>query len=171
MTDLQKLRRKLRLSRRRGKYAVASLGKKITKYGNGWKCRMIPSSGSGGLSDINVFPDLEAINTKKGIYIAFEVKSSSKDKIYVNRPLQIMKLFESMNVMEIFSRRWAVLACKFKKQWRFMILRTWHTKLLYIRVLKNQKKDIFPNLKSLLQYIEEDKTVYFPLETPQKTEA
>jgi Holliday junction resolvase len=172
------LYRNIRRSRRRGKYAVRQLGKQINTFPN-WSARMTPASGAGPISEVNVYPDLEAFNNALGIYIAFEVKSTKGDRVYVRNKLrrrkdgtlphyselvQVRKLFESMNVVGCYPRRWAVLACKFKKTWRFMILHKWHLRLPFIGVTKKTKKT-FKTLKSLIQYIENDTRVWFPLET------
>lgn len=187
------LYRNIRRSRRRGKYAVRQLGKQINVLPN-WFARMTPASGAGPISEVNVYPDLEAFNNALGIYIAFEVKSTKGDRVYVRNKLrrrkdgtlpnpkelvQVRKLFESMNVVGCYPRRWAVLACKFKKTWRFMILHKWHLRLAYIGVTKLTKRT-FKSLRALIQYVENDTRVWFPLknafiklvlEKAEKTEA
>ncbi|MEM3574181.1 MAG: hypothetical protein QXQ76_00295, partial [Candidatus Bathyarchaeia archaeon] len=71
--------------------------------------RNIPVSGAGSKAgEISVFPDVEAFyNHNPGIYIAFEVKSSKGSTIYLDRPSQIRKLFDSMNALALYKKRYA----------------------------------------------------------------
>lgn len=159
--EIEQLRRRLKSSKRRGRYAVHRLATLINMI-EGWRARPIPSSGAGKISRLNVFPDLEATNDELGIYMAVEVKSSRRNFIYVERPTQILKLFQTMNLFGRYPKRFAVLACHFGKVWRFMILRGFQAKFHYIAVRRHWKKPgIFQSLEELLSILAKDTTVYF----------
>jgi hypothetical protein len=185
MSDARSIVRKLRRSRRRGKYAVESLGKAILSFPD-WEASMSAVSGAGEMSDLNFPPDLLAINNRLGIIIAFEVKSSKSRVVYLTNRirrrkdgtlppipkelLQVKKLFASLNFYAWYPRRWAVLACKFHKSWRFMILHTYHLKFSYIKIYRRQTKNVFHRLSDLLKYVEAHDEICFP-KNMEKTRA
>lgn len=166
-TSKDLLRKRIVRSKRRGRYAERALARMIAAR-EGWAARNIPVSGAGSKAgEISVFPDVEAFyNREPGIYIAFEVKSSKGPVIYLDRPNQILKLFGSMNTLALYRKRYAVLVCHFGKRWRFLILRSRHAKLNYMRIDRDSKTSrygrIFDSLDDLLQFVLSDTKVGFP---------
>ena len=173
MFDVVAFNRRMKCARRRSKKACESLANMILRRPL-WKCRIVPSSGAGKMDEEkskNVWADLEAFyHGEPTIYVAIEVKTSiKKNKVYIHRPSQIAKLFANLNVVPV-PKRYAVFCFHKRKQWRFMILRSFHMKLNYIGLSLTSTKNVFSNINSLLEYIEKDARVYFPLEGLPKTE-
>jgi len=148
-----------------------------------WLVRLPAVSGAGRPQnptrqkrDTNVFPDIEAFNNRLGIYLAGEIKTTKYNRIYVRNKLrrrkdgtlppipielvQVRKLFESMNVVANYPRRFAFLGCKFRKQVRIMLLHEWHTRLPYIAVTPSTK-NTFRKVSDFIRYVEADQKVWF----------
>ena len=178
------VRRRVGLNKRRGKYAAHAFARQLVKHG--WHCRVVPASSSGEMSEVYYFPDVEATyvipgsDPPVGIYLAAEVKSSIRGYAYLSRPVQITKLWESMNLFELYGKRYAVLAAHFRKRWKILLLRGYHGKLSFIIVKEGDEfarsrnnrpvGKLFSNIQSLLTYMIEDKKVWFPIGTPAASE-
>jgi len=171
--------RKLKLSRRRGKEACVTLVRLISLHDD-WKARIVPVSGAGKMGNErvkNVWADVEAFyHGNPPVMIAFEVKTTRRKnrrglyrKVYIERPIQVQKLFATMNIVPI-PRRYAVFAGHFGKQWRFMILRSFHQTLHYIGLGMGSTKGVLKSVSELLSWIERDTKVYFPLKESEKKE-
>lgn len=168
----------LRHSRRRGKEACLALAKLVSQVPS-WKARIVPVSGAGKMGNErvkNVWADVEAFfHGQPSIMIAFEVKTTRRKnrrglyrKLYIERPVQVQKLFATMNIVPI-PKRYAVFAGKFGKKWRFLMLHSFHAKLNYIGLSLYSEKGVFKSLDDLLMFVEADTRVYFPVES-EKTE-
>jgi len=170
--------------RERGKYGAKFFSRKISEHVN-WCVRIPAVSGAGRppsssehVDRTNVFPDIEAFNNVLGIYLAGEIKTTKSNRIYVRNKLrrrkdgslppipkelvQVRKLFESMNVVANYPRRYAFLGCKFRKQVRVLILREWHCHLPFIAVTPTTK-GAFRSVSDFIRFVEQDTRVWFPL--------
>jgi len=163
-------------NRERGKYAVHAFADSLRK--RGWMSRSIPSSGAGQASALNIFADAEATFEPDGIYLAAEVKSSIRGVVYLERPVQIYKLFQSLNIFRRYPKRYAVLVAHFRKQWRYMILRSYQASLNFIMIKpadkyprtrgnkKADKRELFTKIDDLIRFMKEDKTISFSMSMP-----
>jgi len=172
---LLEVRKRVGRSRRRGKYAAQSLARLLVKHG--WNARLIPASGAGPVSEINYFPDVEATyiipctDPPVGIYLAAEVKSSIRGVCYLDRTLQLEKLFRSMNVFSLYQKRFAVLVAHFRKQWRFLLLGAYQTRFDFItirlgdpfaRTRGNRSiGKLFTSIDGLIDYMVKDRKIWF----------
>jgi len=170
--------------RERGKYGAKFFSRKIHEYPN-WLVRIPAVSGAGRppsdseqVDRTNVFPDIEAFNNVLGIYLAGEIKTTKYNRIYVRNKLrrrkdgslppvpkelvQVRKLFESMNVVGNYPRRYAFLGCKFRKQVRILILHEWHCRLPFIAVTPSTG-NAFHSVTDFIRFVEQDTRIWFPL--------
>jgi Holliday junction resolvase len=96
--------------KKRGYQAERDLVKKLREAG--FKSARIPVSAPSG----EPLPDVFA--TKGKCIVAFEVKSPSAERAYFSRD-QIKKLFDFLNMFEVYTTKIAVICAKFPYKWVF----------------------------------------------------
>jgi len=104
-----------RMIRMKGYRAERELVRKLRKAG--FNSVRIPVSGPSS----QPLPDLFA--TKKTRILAFEVKAPNADRVYF-RKNQVSKLFEFLDMFEMYKNRIPVLAAKFPYKWVYRKVET-----------------------------------------------
>jgi Holliday junction resolvase len=96
--------------RKRGYRAERQLVRKLRALG--FRSVRVPVSAPSS----EPLPDVFA--TKGKYLLAFEVKAPNADRTYFRKD-QVKKLFDFMEMFEVYDRKLAVLACKFPYRWVF----------------------------------------------------
>ncbi len=114
--------------KRKGRRLTSSESRKIRSFGHRAERDLVKKLRAKGFKAVRVpvsapssepLPDVFA--TKDVYVLAFEVKSTSSEKIYFRQD-QVRKLFSFLGMFEVYTKRKAVLAAKFPYKWVFRVV-------------------------------------------------
>jgi len=114
--------------KRKGRRLSSSESRKIRSFGHRAERDLVKKLRARGFMAVRVpvsapssepLPDVFA--TKGICILAFEVKSTSSDKIYFRQD-QVGKLFSFLSMFKVYNERKAVLAAKFPYKWVFKVV-------------------------------------------------
>jgi len=109
--------------KRRGYSAERRLVKLLSKKPGNYVFRVPVSGSRPPRNSPTAFPDVFSVNNIEDRIVAFEVKSTSKNKVRVKRR-QLIKLMKFLSVFKKYKRREAVVAVWFSKEekWVFKLV-------------------------------------------------
>ncbi len=126
----------VRQRRRRGFDAERRLVHLLSKYSGNHVFR-IPVSGVGGL------PDVFLVNNVEDRVVAFEVKSTTRNKVKVRR-YQVEKLYRFLSAFKKYSRREAVIAVWFSGSGKWVFRRVEQLFAEEVVVKEDEESDWMP---------------------------
>lgn len=113
--------------KRKGRTLTSSESRKIRSFGHRAERDLVKKLRAKGFKAVRVpvsapssepLPDVFA--TKDDCVLAFEVKSTSSDRVYFKQE-QVGKLFDFLGIFGVYEKRKAVLAGKFPYKWVFKV--------------------------------------------------
>jgi Holliday junction resolvase len=114
-------------NKRKGRKLSSNESKRIRLYGHRAERNLVKKLRVKGFKAVRVpvsapssepLPDVFA--TKGGSILAFEVKSTSSDRIYF-RQEQVKKIVDFLSMFEVYDKKKVVLAGKFPYKWVFKV--------------------------------------------------
>ncbi len=105
--------------KRRGYNAERRLVKLLSRKRGNYVFRVPVSGSRASPSSSTAFPDVFLVNNVEDRIVAFEVKSTSRNKVKVKRD-QILKLFKFLSAFKKYARREAVIAVWFSGECRWV---------------------------------------------------